>query len=154
MDLSPKLLMVLHATAAVVLIGSTTHNGIIAFLHLRGRPYRPKLQRTYVRIMGWAYLTTFSLGLLNYPAFRLTVRRDYLDEQVPLAAAFFEVKEHWLGIGLLLLACYWPMSRTMDVRRRSPDATLYHLIGMTMVAIVWLAMFTGLIVAAIRPVGG
>jgi hypothetical protein len=46
------------------------------------------------------------------------------------------------------------MSRTIDVRLRSPDATLYHFIGLILVLVVWLATFTGLIVAAIRPVGG
>ena len=154
MDFGAKVLLVLHAASAIVLIGSTTHNGILAVRHLLGSPVRPRLQRLYVRVLGWAYLVTFVLGLVAYPAFRLGVRAAYLDEHVPLATGFFEVKEHWLAIGLVVLACYWPMSRTIRVGRRTSDALLYHFLGIILLVIVWLAMLTGLLLVAIRPVGG
>ena len=153
-DYGVKVLMVLHAAAAIVLIGSATHNGILAVRRLVGRPIRRDLQRLYVQILGCAYLTTFALGLVMYPAFRLGVRATLLDEHIPLATGFFEVKEHWLAIGLVILGCYWPMSRDIDVARDSHDAWLYHTLGIVLAIIVWFAMPTGLFLAAIRPLGG
>jgi hypothetical protein len=154
MDFGAKVLLCLHAAAAVVLIGSATHNAILSVRQLMGTPVRVALQRLYVRVLGWAYLCTFALGLINYPTFRLDVREAYLDTNVPLATGFFEVKEHWIAIGLVILACYWPMSRSMHASRRTSDAWLYHVLGILMACIVWLAMLTGLFVTAIRPLGG
>ena len=148
------MLMVVHGAAAVVLIGSTTHNGIMAVRQLWGRPIRPNLQKTYVTVLGCAFLVTFCLGMLTYPEFRMSVRLAYLDEAVPTGTLFFEIKEHWIGIGLVVLAGYWPMSRGIDIRERTADTMLYHLLGIAMVPIVWMAMWTGLIVTAIKPVGG
>jgi hypothetical protein len=107
-----------------------------------------------VRVLGWAYLVTFALGLVNYPTFRVDVRAAHLDANVPLATGFFEVKEHWIAIGLVILACYWPMSRTMHASKRTNDAWLYGVLAIVLACIVWLAMLTGLFVTAIRPVGG
>ena len=154
LDLGAKVLIVAHAAAAIVLIGSSTHNAVLSLLHLTGRSRRPRLQQLYATVMGWAYLSTFALGLLSYPTFRVEVRAAYLDEHVPLATSFFELKEHWLGIGLLMLACYWPLARTVDGRRRTADAMLFHVLGVALALVVWLALFTGLLVALIRPVGG
>jgi hypothetical protein len=153
-EFGPKVLLLLHAAAAIVLIGGATHNGILAVKQLLGRPVRRQLQQLYAHVVGCAYLITFSIGLLNYPTFRLDVRKAYLDEHVPLATGFFEVKEHWLALGLVILACYWPMSRTMHGGKRGSDAWLHHVLGIVLTVIVWLAMLTGLFVTAIRPVGG
>lgn len=154
MELGPKVLLVLHAAAAIVLIGSATHNGILAARQLLGRKVRRNLQQLYVHVLAIAYLVTFAIGLVNYPAFRMDVRAAYLDAAVPLATGFFEVKEHWLAVGLVILACYWPMSRTMQASRSTSDAWLYNVLGIVVAAIVWFAMLTGLFITAIRPLGG
>lgn len=154
MEFGPKVLLLLHAAAAIVLIGAATHNGILAVKQLLGRPVRRQLQQLYAHVLACAYLITFSVGLLNYPTFRLDVRKAYLDENVPLATGFFEVKEHWLALGLVILACYWPMSRTMHAGKGRSDAWLHHVLGIVLTVIVWLAMLTGLFLTAIRPVGG
>jgi hypothetical protein len=153
-DFGTKLLLVLHATSAIVLVGAATHNGLLAIRQLGGNPVRRALQRLYVRIVGWAYLATFALGLATYPAFRLDVRAAWLDEHLPVATRMFEIKEHWLALGLVILAGYWPMSRTIDIARRSADSRLYHFCGIALAVIVLMATFTGLSLVAIRPVGG
>lgn len=153
-DVGAKVLLVVHAAAAIALVGSATHNGILAVRHLAGHSTRARLQRVYVRVVGWAYLTTFGLGLAIYPSFRVGVREAWLDEHVPLASRFFEIKEHWLALGLFILAAYWPMSRTVNVARRTADARLYHVLGIALALIVLMATFTGLSLTAIRPVGG
>lgn len=147
-----KILLLLHAAAAIVLIGSTTHNGILAYFHWRGSARRRVLQRIYVRIVSWAYLVTFVLGLVIYPPFRVRVRADYLDEEVPLATGFFEVKEHWLAVGLLVLLVYRVLAREVDVRERYAETRLYHLLGVLLMVIVWWSVFTGLALVSIRSI--
>ena len=153
-DLGVKALLILHAAAAIVLIGRTTHGGLLALAWLRGRPGRPKLQRIYAAVTAWTYGITFVLGVVLYPPFRLDVRAAYLDRELPLASAFFEVKEHWLAIGLFVIACCWSLRHLLGRKEREPLSTLAHLLAVTLVPVVWLAMFTGLALTAIRPVGG
>jgi hypothetical protein len=147
-----KILLILHAAGAVVLIGAATHNGLLALAQLRGRPCRPRLRQLYGRVVLWAYLFTFAIGLIIYPAFRVRVRAALLDHQYPLATAFFEIKEHWLAIGLLVLACHALMSRRVRIERPSVEATLYGVLGIALMVIVWMAMLTGLTLTAIEAV--
>lgn len=147
-----KVLLVLHAAAAIVLIGSATHGAVLAVRNLLGRPPRPKLQRLYASVTGVAYLVCFALGLLIYPPFRVDVRAAYFDPEVPLATGFFEVKEHWLGVGLLALFAFWPMSRRVDLRARTPEVWLFSMLALTLALVVWFGTFTGLGLVALRPV--
>jgi hypothetical protein len=147
-----KLLLLLHVSSAIALIGAATHNGILAFQHMRGNFYRPDLQKTYTKIMVWLYPTTFALGLLLYPAFKHYVRDQYMDVHVPLATGFFEAKEHWVSIGAAILLFYYPLSRRINVRIRSAETLCYHVAGMTMTVIVWFVMFTGLTLVSIKSV--
>ena len=88
------------------------------------------------------------------PDAKARLRKAYLDEHLPLATGFFEVKEHWIAIGLVILCCYWPMSRSIKGSRRTSDAWLFNVLGVVIGVIVWLAMLTGLFLTTVRPVGG
>jgi hypothetical protein len=147
-----KFFLMLHAAAAITLIGSTTHSGILAYMALKGQPLRPRLRRVYTAVQFWAYLATFGLGMVMYPEFRVAVRAEYLDAYAPLAVGFFEVKEHWAGIGLFVLICCYPMSRRIDIRRPTDDVRLYNILSMALVPIVWMNLFTGLMLVSIRSV--
>jgi hypothetical protein len=114
---------------------------------------RDRLQQLYRRIIGWAYASTFLLGLVLYPTFRVDVRAAYLDANAPLAVGFFEVKEHWLALGLLVV---WSLA-ALDPRDPSagggqPRSWLRSWLAIALVAIVWWAFFTGLSVTSVRPV--
>ena len=58
-----------------------------------------------------AYLLSFILGLLIYPVFRIRVRAEYFDPQLPWLTGLFEIKEYLGAIGLfiafVLLAYYY-----------------------------------------------
>lgn len=61
---------------------------------------------------AWAYLSSFVLGLLIYPVFRIKVRAEYFDPQLPWLTGLFEIKEYIGAIGLfialvLLGYCYF-----------------------------------------------
>ena len=60
----------------------------------------------------WAYILTFVLGLLIYPVFKIRVRAEYFDRQLPWLTGLFEIKEYLSAIGLfialvLLGYCYF-----------------------------------------------
>ena len=149
-----KGLLVLHAACAVVTIGAATHHGWLLVRQLRGREVKPAQQRLHVAVLAIAYLTTFVLGALLYPAFRVYVRAAYFDTQVPLATGAFEIKEHWLALGLALLFIQVPLSRrlTSDDPLSSVERRLFVANGLLLTAVVWLAMVTGFTLTALLPV--
>ncbi|MFQ6049755.1 MAG: hypothetical protein ACE5J0_01815 [Candidatus Paceibacterales bacterium] len=50
----------------------------------------------------WAYLLTFILGLLIYPVFRIKVRAEYFDPELPWLTGLFEIKEFIGAIGVFI----------------------------------------------------
>lgn len=147
-----KVLLVLHALLAVALLGSSTHGAVLAVRSLLGLPARPRLQRLYATVTTAAFLACFVLGLLIYPTFRVEVRAAYFDPQLPLATGFFEVKEHWLGLGLLAVGAFWPLSRRLDVRVASAETWAFCVLAIVIAGLVWFASLTGLTLTALRPV--
>jgi predicted permease len=149
-----KGMLVLHAACAVVTIGAATHHAWLLVRQLRGREVKPAQQRLHVAILAIAYLATFVLGTLIYPAFRVYVRAAYFDTQVPLATGAFEIKEHWLAVGLSLLFIQVPLSRrlTLDGEPSRAERHLFVANGLLLAAVVWLAMVTGFALTALMPV--
>lgn len=147
-----KVLLVLHAVVAVGLLGSSTHAAVLGARQLLGLPARPRLQRLYASVTSALYLVGFGLGLAIYPTFRVDVRAAFLDAQVPLATGFFEVKEHWLGLGLLAVAAYFGLSRRLDVRAGGPQVWAFSILAITLAGLVWFASLTGFALTALRPV--
>lgn len=147
-----KLLLVLHAAAAIALIGSATHGAVLAVRSFWGYPPRPKLQRTYATVTAASYLVCYALGLIVYPDFRVEVRAAYFDPQLPLATGFFEVKEHWLGLGLLALIAFWPLSRRLDLRDDTTETRAFFALAVLLAVLVWFGTFTGLGLVTLRSV--
>lgn len=147
-----RLLLLAHAVAAIALVGAACHNALLALSHLNGRLVKPKRQRTYVAITFWLYAATFVLGLVIYPAFKVFVREAFLDAEVPLATGFFEVKEHWLGISLGLLAWYYPTSRSFDITVETTETPLYHWAGIGLAVVVVLSVIVGLVLVTIESI--
>lgn len=146
-----RLLVVLHAAAAIVLIGACTHHAVIAFGYLRGRP-RPRLGRIYAATGLIAYLTTFVLGLLAYPTFRYHVRGLYLDRHAPWASNLFDIKENFAALGLPLVITTYVLSRVMSPKDDLPLARAYAATVFLTTAIVWFAVFAGLVITTTKGV--
>ena len=151
-DVVTKTLLVLHGLSAAVLGGAAVHNATLAWSRvLRGARTALRLRRVYPPVIAVAYLLTFGLGLWLYPQFRVEVRAAYLDIHYPLLTALFEVKEHWLAIGLGLLAYLVPSSRHAATGEER-DALLYDVACLALGVIVASAAVVGLILTAVRPV--
>ncbi|HYF49283.1 MAG TPA: hypothetical protein VEJ63_07755 [Planctomycetota bacterium] len=150
--LSAKLLLLLHAAAAIVLVGAAVHFGILSVSYLRGRYYRLDLHRTYLRIMAVAFPAAFLLGLLIYPRFRIHVRADYMDSSLPLGTWFFEVKEHWLAVTCAILVMMSMLRPHLKFQKPSSVTRLFNILGIVIAASVVLAVVVGLGLVSLRSV--
>lgn len=143
-------LLVLHALAAIVLIGSTTHGAILLVGYLRGRFGRMKLEKLYVRIQLVAYAVTFLLGSLVYPAYRIYVRAAVFDRHAPWASNLFDIKENLAALALPLMLGYAWLSRVIDPRADAAWRPLYVGFGLSIAAVVWFSVVSGLVLVLER----
>lgn len=104
----------LHASAAVALLGASVHNGVICVRHRLGWPVRRKLRRLYPTLVLPLFALTLLLGAYLYPEFRVHVRAEYLDAAMPWATIAFEVKEHLVSLAGLTLLMQVGLLRTRD----------------------------------------
>lgn len=102
--------------------------------------------------MFWLFAVTFVIGLLVYPAFRVYVRAQYFDVDLPLATGFFEVKEHWLGLALGLLGMYYPMSRNIDLMEDTDETFVYNLVGVALMVVIIGAVAVGQVLVMYKSV--
>lgn len=146
-------LTVCHAIAGGVLTGAAIHNGILAYRSLRGGSgISPRLRRLYPRVIGVSWLLVMALGFLVYPSFRVDVRGAFLDAGAPWAVWLFELKEHGVGLGLLLLVYLIPVSGQMvDRGRDAVDLRLYDLASLAVGLVACWATVVGLLVSNLRP---
>jgi hypothetical protein len=150
-DSVARLLVVLHAAAAIVLIGSTTHHALIAIGYLRGR-YKVRLGQIYAATLAVAYVVTFGLGLLAYPTFRYHVRALFFDRYETWASNLFDTKENFAALGLPLVVAMFVMSRAMDVKQDRVLVRAYVAFALLVAAIVWFDVISGLAITMARGV--
>ncbi len=144
-------LVLLHALAAIVLIGASTHHALIAFGYLRGR-YKRRLGRIYAATVAIAYAVTFVLGLLAYPSFRYHVRALYFDRYEVWASNLFDTKENFAALGLPLVIAVFVMSRVMDPAEDRGLLRAYAAFVILAAAIVWFDTISGLAITMARGV--
>jgi len=63
--------------------------------------------RFYASITWFMYLGAMITGAVVYPAYSVEVRAPYLDVDRPDLTGWFEIKEHWGAVGLLLAWGMW-----------------------------------------------
>ncbi len=142
-------LVLLHALAAIVLVGSSTHHALIAIGYLRGR-YRVRLGRIYAATVAVSYAITFGLGLVVYPAFRYHVRALYLDRYEVWASNLFDTKENFAALGIPLVICAVVLSRVMDPKEDAALARAYAAFVLLATVIVWFSLISGLLITMTR----
>ena len=148
-----KLWVMLHAVSAIVLVGAATHQAVVTWGALRGRP-RPRLARVYGAVIAVSYVATTFLGALAYPAFRVNVRGLYLDANAAWASNLFDIKEDFAALGLpLALGAWWlgrVATRAADPTSRPLPLSVVAVFGTA--AIVWFGVVSGLLITLTRGV--
>jgi hypothetical protein len=146
-----RLLVLLHAASAIVLVGSSTHHFLVAFGYLRGR-YKVRLGRIYAAIVLCAYSATFLLGALAYPTYRYHVRGLYLDRHAHWASNLFDIKENFAALGFPLVVALFVLSRVMKPKEDRSMVVGYVVMAVLASAIVWFNVVSGILITMERGV--
>ena len=146
-----RLLLLLHAAGAIVLVGASTHHFLIALGYLRGR-FKVRLGRIYAITVAIAYGVTFLLGALVYPSFRYLVRGLYLDRYDVWASNLFEMKENLAVLGLVTAIGALILSRSMDPALDRHTRFGYAMFVFTQTAVVWFNVVSGLLITMAKSV--
>jgi hypothetical protein len=107
-------LLILHSLLAVALLGAITHQAISAWAPASrasagtfiGR-VRAVPATSYVNAVIVLYALTALLGAIIYPTYRLNVRIVLEQMQLHVPNGAFELKEHFVALGLGMLPAYW-----------------------------------------------
>ena len=107
-------LLICHSLLAVLLLGAITHQTISAWAPtspsatasfiVRMRAVAPT---AYVNAVVVLYAVTALLGAIIYPSYRLNVRIVLEQMQFYIPNGVFELKEHFVALGLGMLPAYW-----------------------------------------------
>jgi hypothetical protein len=146
-----RVLVVLHAVAAIVLVGAATHHALIAIGYLRG-VYKVRLARIYAPTVAVTWLVTLVFGLLSYPTFRYATRALYLDRYEPWASNLFDLKEHTAALGVPLVIGTFVLSRVIDPKQDRALARAYAAMVVLVAAIVWFDVLSGLLITMAKGV--
>jgi hypothetical protein len=146
-----KALVLLHAAAAIVLVGASTHNFLITVGYLRG-DYKVRLGRIYAATVAVAYVVTFVLGALSYPTYRYWARGLYLDRYAIWASNLFDMKENFAAIGLPLALGAWALGRVMEPRDEPQLLPGYAVMVTLTAVVVWFNVISGLLITMTRGV--
>lgn len=147
-----KPLLIVHALVAILLLGATTHNVLLTVPYLWGNVRKVRLEKIYVPVIAVAYALSFGLGALIYPNYRYHVRARYFDSEAPWASNLFDIKEHWTGIGLILVLAFFILSRMIDPRSDRNMLFIYVFLSVTLAVIVWFSLISGLLLTAVKAV--
>lgn len=150
-----KFLLVAHFAASVVLVGASTHDLVILIGLLRKKVLPAtgwKREKFYNKTAFYSYIACFLIGCVLYPAFRYYVRARYFDVDLPWATGLFEIKEHWLSIGMALVAAAYVLRIRMEPAKDKNSLALYTFAVATVWAIVMFAVISSVILVSLRSV--
>jgi hypothetical protein len=142
---------------AVALLGAITHQTLAAWTPARGRSdslfrrFRAVPSASFANAIVVLYAVSALLGALLYLRFRVAVRPDLERAGHWEALGLFELKEHFVAIGLALLPAYWICWREKraDKSAPAPVATLTLILAF----IVWWSFLIGHVLNNIRGFG-
>ena len=154
--MSTTFLLIVHGLLAVALLGAVTHQAISVWVPMRktansfvGR-VRSVQASSYAIAIIVLYLATATLGGIIYPAYRLGVRVVVEQLQMWSANGAFELKEHFVAVGLGILPAYWYYWR----KPLADDQARTRAVLTTLLAfVVWWSFLVGHILNNIRGFG-
>lgn len=106
-------LLIIHGLVAVALLGAITHQTLATWAPPRARPgsffgrFRAVPAASFANAIVVLYAVSALLGGIVYLYFRVDVR-PYLERAgYWQSLGLFDIKEHFVAIGLALLPAYW-----------------------------------------------
>jgi hypothetical protein len=148
-------LVITHGLLAFLLLGAITHQVVSVWAPARAKAgnfiarFRAVDSANYVNAIIVLYLATATLGNVIYTDYRITARLTLEQGHFWKSFGVFELKEHFIAIGLALLPAYWYFWRASS----DDDAATRKLLTTLLAFIVWWAFLAGHIVNNIRGLG-
>jgi hypothetical protein len=135
-----------HGLIAVALLGAITHQTLAVLVPVRGRSaslvdrFRAVFSPAFANTIVLLYATSAVLGGTIYLWFRTDIRPDLERAGQWTAIGVFDLKEHFVSIGLALLPAYW-----VSWRRPSADVPpgTRAVLTATLALIVWWGFIVG-----------
>jgi len=147
-------LLIVHSLLAVALLGAITHQTISAWAPAsRGAAgsfiarMRAVPPTSYVNAVLVLYALTALLGAIIYPSYRLNVRIVLEQMQLYIPNDAFELKEHFVALGLGMLPAYWYFWRAPHVAEYGRTRAILTAL---LAFIVWWGFVVGHILNNIR----
>jgi hypothetical protein len=148
-------LLIVHALCAVFMLGALTHQttavwwppapGEQSFF----ASFRAVRSSRYSNFVVLSFVVTAGLGAILYPSYRLGVRVVLEDLRLNWANGIFELKEHFVAIGLGLLPAYWYYWK----QPFAENGTAVRMLTTLLAAVVWWSFIVGHILNNIRGFG-
>jgi hypothetical protein len=151
-----SLLLIIHGLLAVALLGALTHHTISVLWPARQRTgsfvssLRSVPSTTYTNAIIVLFIATAILGSIIYTEYRVSIRSTLRDYRLYVPEGAFELKEHFLSIGLGLLPAYWYYWRPAPAK---DFARTRVIVTALLAAIVWYAFITGHVLNDVRGFG-
>lgn len=176
MEEQARWLLIGHAVLGAATVAAATHLVVWMRGWLRGRFTRRRAVQRFAWISLALFAATFLFGNLAYPIYKVRVRAEYLDDPSAVAssmrdptperaaaaadqtakiARWFDVKEHWVAMGLALsIACAFVL-RVWDPTEPGAAAVAPLVLGMAVgaAATAWLGAIVGLLTSSFRALG-
>ncbi len=149
-------LLIVHGLLAVALLGAITHQAA-SVCWPRRKPaenfsgkFRAVNGAAYANAVVLLYLLTMLIGAIIYPEFRVSIRSvvEELDHRSVMGA--FEMKEHFVVVGMAMLLPYWFFWRTPLGEQYAKTRTV---LTAMLAFIVWWGFLAGHIINNIRGYG-
>ena len=111
--MTATVLVIIHGLVAVALLGATTHQTLAIWAPVGAKPgsffgrFRAVPPVSFANAILVLYLVAAVLGAIVYLDFRVDVRPQLERDHHFAALGLFDLKEHFISIGLGLLPAYW-----------------------------------------------
>jgi hypothetical protein len=149
-------LLIIHGLVAVALLGAITHQTLATWAPAGAPPgsffgrFRAVPAASFANAIVVLYAIAALLGAIVYLHFRVDIRPDLERGGQWPALGLFDLKEHFVSIGLALLPAYWVCWR----RPRSDEPTRTRAALTAILAfIVWWSFLIGHVLNNIRGFG-
>jgi len=149
-------LVIIHGLVAVALLGAITHQALSSWAPASARPgsffgrFRTVQSAAFTNAIIVLYLVTATLGAIVYLYFRVEIRPAMEQASRWEALGFFDLKEHFMAIGLALLPAYFVCWR----QPRDEGSTRTRTVLTSILAfIVWWGFLVGHVMNNIRGFG-
>ena len=153
-------LLIVHGLLAVTLLGAVTHQAfsVVKRPAVAGGPTQRNFVDRFRGVSGASYtnaivilfVITMILGDVVYAPYRVDIRPVLEDLQMRAANGIFELKEHVIAIGMLMLPAYWLFWRQPLT---AEFATARKYMTITLAVIVWYGFLIGHIINNIKGFG-